>query len=138
LLLASLACGGIMLVVIRCVRVAMDNENTAPEKPDISIAEPSTRKKLIIYVLIVSVPIAAGLVAQVVLDTPLSMAVMYLVAGLLLLTLVAFKWNWFKKYMPGLMNKVRVSDERSARKQSRFMSVFFIVLGIVWVVLGVI
>ena len=126
-----------MLAVIRCVRVAMDNETTQVNT-DISPAEPSTRKKFIIWALFTSVPIAAGLVVQVVLDSTFGLGVMYLVAGLLLLTLVAFKWNWFKKYIPGLMNKVRVSGERSTRFQYRFLGTFFIVLGMVWVVLGVI
>ena len=107
----------------------MDNETTQVNT-DMSPAEPSTREKCIIWALIISVPIVAGLVALVLKDATLGLGVMWLIAGLILLPLVTYRWNWLKKY-------VKASGERPARTQLLILSAFFTVVGIVFTVLGV-
>ena len=120
------------------------DQNPSEVNTDTSPAEPSTRKKCIIWALIISVPIAAGVVAMVLKDASsrygsggtLGLGVMWLVAGLILLPLATYKWDWYKKYSPGVMSKVKASGERSARKQYLILPAFFTVFGIVFTVLG--
>ena len=111
----------------------MDNDTTQVNT-DISPAEVSTRKKLIIFALILSVPIAIGVVVMVLANVALSIGVMWLITGLILLPLITYKWNWFKKYTWRARGNVKGYGERSYRL---ILPVFYTVLGIVFTVLGV-